>query len=544
MSEVTIQIDGRGVTVPKGTTILLAARKLGIEIPTFCYHDGLSIAANCRMCLVDTNKSPKLLPACHAQVMDGMEVSTDNDRVRTAHRGILEFILINHPVDCPICDQSGECELQDNYRDHDLEESRLATRKNHKPKAKSVGPHVMFDGERCILCTRCVRFCAEVTKSHELTVQHRGDHSEITTFPGRSLDNPYSMCTADLCPVGALTTLPFRFQARAWWLQGTDSVCAGCARGCNIRVDTYRNEIKRYVPRENEAVNRWWMCDAGRLSYQALVESRLTTALIRDGAEASAPGSGGGTRETTTREAADAAIARLREAKTAGLPVGLLLSPNATNEDLFAGLRFARDVLGADRAYLGGRAFGDDEDDLLVRNDKNANRMGAETIAAALGVTLGSVLDLAAGLGTGAIGALVVQGAEHDLPEAVIADAAKLKTLIVMSSEARGPVELAHVALPATAAFEQRGSFTNFEGRVQRIGQAIRPEPNTHPCWKLFARLSAGLDAPLGWKTEDQVFAALAAAVPGFAGLTLDALAATGTALVRPAEDADAAPSA
>lgn len=515
---VTLKIDGREITVPRGTTILRAARRLGIEIPTFCYHDGLTIAANCRMCLVETNKSPKLLPACHAQVMDGMEVQTESERVKDAHRGILEFILINHPVDCPICDQSGECELQDNYRDHDLKESRLSTRKVHKPKAKPIGPYVMFDGERCILCTRCVRFTREISKSYELTVQHRGDHSEITTFPGRTLDNPYSMCTADLCPVGALTTIPFRFQARVWWLQGTDSVCDHCARGCSMRIDTYRNEIKRYVPRENPHVNQWWMCDRGRVSFQGMSENRLAAARVAG-------------VDTTTREAADAAIARLREARQGGTPLGLLVSPNATNEDVFAALRFATQALKTDRVYLGGRADGDDQDDILIRNDRNANRTGARAIAAALGVTLRSVADLAQDVAAGAVRGLVVQGAEHDLPGALAAAAGKLQPLVALAAHTRGLVESAQVALPACAFFEQRGSFTNFQGRVQRVQRAVEASSNTHPYWKLFARLAAGLDAPLGWTSEDQVFAALAAAVPSFAGLTIDGLGEHGVPL-------------
>jgi len=525
---VLVRIDGREVTVPRGTTILRAARRLGIEIPTFCYHDGLSIAANCRMCLVETNKSPKLVPACHATVMDGMEVQTESPRVKDAHRGILEFILINHPVDCPICDQSGECQLQDNYRDHDLKESRLSTRKVHKPKAKPIGPNVMFDGERCILCTRCVRFTSEITKTHELTVKNRGDHSEITTFPGRELDNKYSMCAADLCPVGALTTIPFRFQARVWWLTGTDSVCDQCARGCSMRVDAYRNEIKRYVPRHNPHVNQWWMCDRGRLSFAAEATGRLGQALVRE--------DGGAARPAPTREAAEAAIRRLREARANGTPVGLLLSPNATNESLFAALRFGRDVLKTDRVYLGGRADGDDQDDLLIRNDRNANRKGAEVIAAALGVTLRDVDALAADLAGGAVRGLVVQGSEHALPADVAAAAAKLALLVVLAPHARGLVEQAHVALPACLPTEQRGSFTNFQGRVQRLLLATEPERNTHPYGKLFGRLAAGLDAPFPWSSaagnlEDALFAALASAVPAFAGLTIDALGEHGQPL-------------
>ena len=516
MSDITVKIDGQEVAVPRGTTLIEAARRLGIHIPTFCYHDGLSIAANCRMCLVETNKSPKLLPACHATVMDGMEVRTDNERVREAHRAILEFILVNHPVDCPICDQAGECELQDNYRDHDLGASRLSTRKLHKPKVKRLGPHVVYDGERCILCTRCVRFCHEVSASHDLTVIHRGEHSEITTFPGQELDDPYSLCTVDLCPVGALTSVPFRFKARVWWLAQTASVCDQCARGCNIWIDTHRNVIQRYRPRESQAVNRWWMCDRGRLSFREPMENRLARARVRgDGGQSDA-------HETSTREAAEHAVARLSEARTAGASTGVLLSPNATCEGLLAGLRFARDGLRTDRIYLGGRSEEDVQDDLLIRADRNANRAGAEMIAAALGVTLGSPSELEAVLEAGALDVLVVEGGGHPFSEKALKAVGKCRLVVALSPHDSPIVRQAHVALPAAMFWEQDGTFVNFEGRLQRVRQAVRPPKNTHPDWMLFARLARGLDLALPSASADDAFSALVAAVPAFAGLGPD----------------------
>lgn len=516
MTDVTLTIDGREVSVPRGATVLTAARKLGIHIPTFCYHDALSIAANCRMCLVETDRSRTLVPACHTQVADGMTVHTDNERVREAQRGVLEFVLVNHPVDCPICDQAGECELQDNYRDHDLQASRLATTKVRKPKVKQLGPHVVYDGERCILCTRCVRFVQEVAGSHDLTVASRGEHAEITTFPGRELDTPYSMCTADLCPVGALTTVPFRFRARVWWLSSTPSVCGGCARGCSIRIDTRRNEVQRYIPRENPHVNQWWMCDEGRLSFRAESgEDRLATASLRRE---------GGMEPVKTREAADVAVAELDKLRLSGARIGVLLSPNMTNESLSNAVRLATEALSARRVYLGGRPEGEDQDELLIRSDKNANRFGAERVAEAAGVEL---LDFAAfekDVQERGVDALVVFGAEHPVDNGTRRGLSDLRFVLSIATREAPICDGAHVVLPAAASFEQAGSFTNFEGRVQRLQAAVETSPSVHPEWKLAARLAAGLGVELPTGDAAAVFADLAERVPHFAGLRLDAL--------------------
>ncbi len=527
MSDVTLRIDGRPVTVPAGTTILKAARELGIDIPTFCYHDGLSIAANCRMCLVETNKSPKLVPACHAQVMPDMDVQTQSERVRAARRGILEFILIHHPVDCPICDQSGECELQNNYRDFSLASSRLNVPKLHKPKAEPFGPYVIYDGERCILCTRCIRFVQEVSRSNDLAVLHRGDKAVIAPFPGRPLDNPYSMCTADVCPVGALTTVPFRFRARVWWLQTTPAVCNACARNCAIHIDTRRNEVQRYRPRPNPLVNDFWMCDAGRLSFERLRQGRLAHAFVRRGHAA---------EPATTRQGADAAVARLQQVRAAGRPIGVLLSLHATNEDAHAALRFAREALRTEHIYVAGLPDGV-EDDILIRADKNPNRTGIAHMLAprTLGPSVAADLDrLCADVLAARLGGLVVFGSEWAVPGNLLSALAALDAFVVMASHAGPLTEHAHVALPSTVFFEQAGSFTNFRGQVQRFEPAVRPPNHVHPLWKYAERLASGLGAGLGLKDAAGCFADLAARVPAFAGLTWDALGEHGARLSEP----------
>ena len=267
----TLEIDGRQVTVEAGVTVIQAADQLGLEIPHYCYHPGLSIAGNCRMCLVEVERMPKLQIACNTRVLDGMVVRTATPRVSAARQAVLEFLLLNHPIDCPVCDQAGECKLQDYYMDYGRYHSRMPLgRKVHKGKVIDIGPHVMLDQERCILCTRCTRFLDEVTHTSELGVFERGDHCNIDLFPGQRLDNPYSANVVDVCPVGALTSREFRFQARVWYLERTESVCAACSRGCNVDVYERRGEILRYRPRYNPDVNKLWMCDAGRLSYATL----------------------------------------------------------------------------------------------------------------------------------------------------------------------------------------------------------------------------------------------------------------------------------
>jgi Fe-S-cluster-containing hydrogenase component 2 len=274
-----VTIDGQEMEVAAGTTILQACLAKGREIPHYCYHDGLSIAGNCRMCLVDVEKQPKLVIGCYTTVAEGMVVHTENEKVKKARAAMMEFFLINHPLDCPICDQAGECRPQDYAVTHGTGKSRYTEPKLALAKAVDIGAHVTLDQERCIQCSRCIRFCDEITKTGELGFFQRGERSQIGIFPGKRLDNPYSGNVVDLCPVGALTLKEFRFQTRVWYLRNTSTICAGCARGCNVVVGTGQQQtmmttsgqlddrIKRIVPRVNTDVNDWWICDEGRLSY-------------------------------------------------------------------------------------------------------------------------------------------------------------------------------------------------------------------------------------------------------------------------------------
>ena len=284
MTTVTIEIDGKQVSVPKGSTIMDGAKQVGVYIPHFCYHKKLSIAANCRMCLVQVEKAPKPLPACATPVMDGMKVYTHSQQAVTAQKGVMEFLLINHPLDCPICDQGGECQLQDLAVGYGSSGSRYAEAKRVVVN-KNLGPLISTDMTRCIHCTRCVRFGQEIAGIMELGMAGRGEHSEILSFVGKTVDSELSGNVIDLCPVGALVSKPFRYSARTWELSRRKSISPHCGLGSNLVVQIKQNRVMRVLPRENEAINECWLSDKDRFSYEGLnSDDRLTRPMIkRDG---------------------------------------------------------------------------------------------------------------------------------------------------------------------------------------------------------------------------------------------------------------------
>ncbi len=355
-----LTIDGKEIEVEAGTNLIEAARRLGIEVPHYCYHPGLSIAGQCRLCMVDVEKTPRPTIACNTQAADGMVVHTETERVRDTRRSIMEFHLINHPLDCPVCDQAGECWLQIYYMKHGLYDPRMTDEKVHKPKAVPLGPHVILDAERCILCSRCVRFCDEITGTGELGIFHRGDHSEIGLFPGRDLDNNYSANVVDICPVGALTDRDFRFQVRVWYLDTAKSICTGCARGCNIDVHVNRRRphhaegrrVARLKPRLNAEVNAWWMCDVGRYDFGFVDAPTRLTVPTRRGPGGPAEGELGRGRGGR----GGAPCAGIRPSRSA-----VLASPQMANEDLIALRRVlerARHPAGGLRRATGGAGRG------------------------------------------------------------------------------------------------------------------------------------------------------------------------------------------
>jgi NADH-quinone oxidoreductase subunit G len=496
---VTATIDGKEVVVKPGTTVIEAAKSVGIDIPFYCYHKRLSIAANCRMCLVEMSNAPmgKLMPGCQMPMAEGVTVKTDTPRVRDQQRAVLEFLLLNHPVDCSICDQAGECKLQDYYMKFDRQPSRLDLPKVHKGKRVQLGSLVVIDQERCILCTRCVRFMREVAKAPQLGVAERGNESFITTFPGQPLDSKYSGNIVDICPVGALTSTDFRFRGRVWFMSSARSVCTGCARGCNTFLDYLNDVTYRYRPRENDAVNQEWMCDDGRLGYKALNQGRVLVAREGRGAQ--------GAVASTAAAAAAAAKALDRHAKARSL--GVLLSPVASLEDLLAAATVAKEALGVAEVFVGGRPDGW-QDQFLKRADENPNRKGVELVAQALGLAVRSFADLGAAVAAGRVRGLWAVGAET--PDAgVTAKLAGLEDLVVQATNEGTLAAAATVLLPAAPHAEMDGTFVNFEGRAQRFELAYFPRGSARPHWALAVAIGQALGLGLSFASGREVFAAL-----------------------------------
>jgi NADH-quinone oxidoreductase subunit G len=505
---VTLTIDGKPVTVPKGTNVLEAARKLGFDIAAFCYHPGLSIAACCRQCLVSIEKAPKLQPSCQTTVGDGMVVRTTDPQSTLARKQMLEFTLLNHPVDCPICDKAGECTLQRLYFEHDNADSRVDVPKVHKPKVVDLGPHVVLDAERCILCTRCIRTCDEVAGVHQLEMSNRGDHEELGTAPGAVLDNPYSLNTVDVCPVGALTAKDFRFTMRAWELETTPSVCNGCATGCNIEIHHKNERAWRLVPRHNPDVNRYWMCDEGRFTYHDLREERLVGPVV-DGLPSS--------WDRALKAAADKLAASIKPSAGQTGALGVVLSATHTNEDNFALAKLAQAWKA--RVFIGALPpVPERADDILRDADVNPNSRGVAAIAEALKLEVETTEALETALGTGALRALVVLGAALPLSPTAEGRLREIDAVIAIAAHERGPVRAATVALAAADWAEVAGTITNRQGRVQRMHAAFPPPGQAAPAWDAIVRLAQATGHKLTWNHARDVFKDMVAAVPAFAG--------------------------
>lgn len=491
---VSLTIDGVAVTVPKGTNVLEAARKVGVDISAFCYHPGLSIAACCRQCLVSIEKNPKLQPSCQQTAGEGMVVKTTDPQSTLARKQMLEFTLVNHPIDCPICDKAGECTLQKLYFDHDNADSRIDTPKVEKPKVVDLGPHIVLDAERCILCTRCIRVCDEVAGTHQLEMIHRGDHQELSVAPGQRLDNPYSINTVDVCPVGALTSKDFRFTMRAWELEATPSVCQGCATGCNIEIHHKNARAWRLVPRLNPDVNGHWMCDEGRFTYHDLREGRLAAPVV-DGLPAS------------WDRALKIAGEKLAAASKSSGGVAVVLSAQNANEENFALARLAA-AWKAQLFWTARPPRPERADDKLRSADVNPNAAGVAVIAP----TAQDLAAFEAALLGGSVKAVVMLG--WDLP---VSDAAlgRLRELdvIALSSHDRGPVKHAVVALPIAAWAETHGSVTNRDGKLQRTHGAFPPPGHAVPGWEAVVRLAQASGAKLAWTQPRDLWKDMTAAV-------------------------------
>jgi len=535
-----ITIDGVQLEADNTRTIIEVGRENGVEIPHFCWHPRLSVAGNCRICLVEVEKLPKLVIACATRIADGMVVHTANPRVINAREAVMEFLLINHPLDCPICDEAGECKLQDYAYKHSVGYSRFDEDKVHKPKRVALGPHVLLDMERCIMCSRCVRFCDEVAGKPQLTFTQRGTHVELTTFPGEQLDNPYSMNTIDICPVGALTSTDFRFRARVWELSSTETICPGCARGCNMYSWVRNNEILRQTPRFNPEVNDYWMCDAGRLGTYSYVnaENRIKAPMMEK-------------QQELVEVGWDEAIARVAsELKTfKKSEIAAIGSPYATNEDNYLFQKFASEVLGTEHIDFQRHVVQGDEDGILIRADKTPNATGAKEVGIHPkdgGLAFEGIIKA---IKEGRIRALYVID-DNIAADPVVAEALKrLEFLVVHSSWENETTRLADVILASSTYAEKQGTFTNFLGRVQRIRPSVATleqdraldgfamsrldkfgsqfdrwargsKRDMRPTWRIVAGIASAMGVKYKYGTAEDVFKEITEKVTSFHGMS------------------------
>ena len=516
---INLTIEGRPVSVPAGTSLLEAAKTVGVLIPHYCYHPGLPVAGVCRMCLVEVEKAPKLAPACATAAADGQVVHVHSDKARDARTGVLEFLLINHPLDCPICDQSGECELQDYTYQEGRNESRYHEPKRFNPM-EDFGGDVLYVTNRCILCTRCVRFMDDVAQEPVLNVSERGDRAVIGKFEGADLTHPWAGNVIDLCPVGALVSKDFLHKARAWDLDRTASICPNCTQGCNTIVETRDNIVVRMRPRANEEVNQYFLCDYGRLNYRWLNgRDRLEMPMAQvDG----------------SLQPADWEIA-LAQAATAltGQRAHVVASPMLSNEALFILSRLVRATGGRGVFHVetGPEAPLTGVEDLALRTDRAANVRGAELLG------FERTDDVTAGLGSGDV--LVVVG--DDLNDVDVAAVARAASVIVIGPTLPVAAAGATVVLPIGTMAEEEGTFTNLRGRVQRFMQVKAAPGLTRPSWYVLSDLLASLGEGEGHALPSEAFKALAAAHPEFAGLSYEGIGMKGGLIAGAAAGAGAA---
>ncbi|MEJ2613724.1 MAG: molybdopterin-dependent oxidoreductase [Ignavibacteriaceae bacterium] len=541
-------LDGKEIEFEPGQTIIQAAKKHGIDIPHFCWHESLSISGNCRVCLVEVEKIPKLVIACSTLAAEGMVVHSASEKAIAARNAVMEFLLINHPLDCPICDEAGECKLQDYAYEHSIGESRFTEEKNHKDKRVPLGPYVMFDAERCISCSRCIRFCDEIAKDPELTFIKRGDRVTIVTYPGEQMDNPYSLNTTDICPVGALTNRDFRFRARVWDMSSTKSVCTGCSRGCNSEIWVRNNEVLRLTPRYNEEVNSYWMCDHGRINTFKFInsEDRVDGPHIRRD---------GTFTKVDWNEALTVAANELKSYQKT--EIAFIGSPLASNEDNYALFKFSK-LIGLNNVLFARHTDPEFGDDILRQNDVSPNSAGAELV----GLTPISSLDsIIKSINDGKIKALFlidddIVSANPGLENVL----AKLDLLIVISTNFDKTASLADIVFPSATYAEKNGTMINFQGMIQRLRPAVTTveldrsmdgmsqsrldkfgtkfdrwaqgkQRDAKSAWKIISSISNTMGYKMKYHSVEDVFDEMAKSIESFKGLDYDDVGDSGTKL-------------
>lgn len=521
-----------------------ACRQVGKLVPHYCYHPKLTSPGNCRMCLVEMGMPPRPAPgqevqkdengrqpiawmpraviACANTVADNMGIRTDSLLTQECRKGVMEFLLINHPLDCPICDQAGECRLQEFSVEHGKGESRFRENKVKKPKNVDIGPRVRLDDERCIMCSRCIRFTAEVADDPVLGFTERGSHTTLAVHPGKELANNYSLNTVDICPVGALTSTDFRFQMRVWFMSETNTICTKCGRGCNMEIGARGDTIYRQTPRDNDAVNSSWMCDQGRLDFHFVnSEFRLTDPMVK---------TANGTHEVTTWKNALGAAARSLEGLK-GDEVAIVASARFTNEELFFVKRLA-ETIGTTLVDVVARTGGGDN--YLRADDQNPNSNGVRSI---LGVEPGSKLaSIRAGVSSGSVKGVIALGENLIKAGFEKAGLETLKALVSVHILANATAEVSGVVLPGSSYAEKRGSMINVTGRLQRLNKAVKSPGNARDTWEILRDIVSAIGGGNGLHTIEDVFKQLAATVPVFEGLTLSRIGDLGVQVLETTE--------
>lgn len=505
--KVNVQINGKWYRFPKGTRIADACNSVGVHVPCFCYHPKLSVAGSCRMCLVEQGMPPRLAPgatptynedgyqtiqwmpraviACANTVAENMGIRTDGKLCTEARRGVLEFLLTNHPLDCPICDQAGECKLQEYTSDYGRGTHRFTESKTKKGKNLSVGPRVNLDQERCVLCRRCVRFMKEIVGEEVLGVVGRGTHNAIACYPGMELNSNYSMNVVDICPVGAMTSKDFRFQMRVWFLKSTPTIDVNCGTGTNINIWTREEKVYRITPRRNDEVNSCWMPDSHRLNYKFInASTRILTPLVRTDA-------GAEQRPATWDATLNLVVEQLH--KCAPVEVAIIASARMTNEELYMARALARQ-LGVTKFDIVPRKG--ENDGMLISEDLNPNTQGAKLI---LGKTGAGLSTIRRGIRNGSIRSLIVLGEDVTGDAGISAEElSELDYLLVMDHSESPTTKAADVVLPGVTFAEKYGTMINVAGRIQRLNKAIEPLGESQSDWDVMRQLAErlGCDCP------------------------------------------------
>jgi NADH-quinone oxidoreductase subunit G len=513
-----ITINGKAMEVADGTNVLQAALDNGIDLEHFCYQSYLPVAGNCRTCMVEIEgpKGPMLTIGCNTKVAEGMVIHTESPKAKASQKSALEMLLLDHPLDCPVCDKAGECKLQNQYMEYGLYNFRRDVPRYFKGgKAEDIGEHIMLDQERCVLCTRCIRFVDEIPKTSELGIVNRGHESKITIFPGVRLDNAYSGNVTDICPVGALTLKEFRFKQRVWFLKKTESICHGCARGCNITVEQNHGHIYRFMPRENAELNKTWICDEGRFSFNYFQENRLEEVRL---------GHAPSNLATGITQLANL-LKDISPDEVAGIA-----SPTCALEDLYAlkklfEKKFRLKNLAA--PFWGKKG---DEDHVLKLADKTPNAQGLNLLGLD---TEGK--DLLARIEKGEFKVVLMLhnnpfGQDQEKAKKVYA---KVKALVVLSVHKTPTVEAGSMTFPVRTFIEKNGTFVNATSRLQRFRQAIEPEnPDVVEASLWVCRLAQALGVQ-GFDFQDtpSIFNAMAKEVELLKGLTFNSVPSTGKVL-------------